>query len=135
MTVIIPLTDSHPPEELIEIDGAWYYQHKYGGGLVAMTARVASSAFVDRNAMVKDLAVVNSGVRLFHQSIAEGQSVLLGMSTLRDNARVGGHAVVRNVTMKDDAYVGGSTHLDGNIRVEQFARIVDVDLRGSFRFT
>ena len=135
MTVITPLTDSYPHEELIEIDGAWYYRHDNGGGLVAITARVAASAYVGRTAMVRDFAVVGSNVRLFQQSVAEGRALLLGMTTLRDNATVGDRAVVRGVTMKDNAYVGGRSRLDGNIRVEQTARVVDVDLRGSFRFT
>ena len=135
MTVTTPLTDSRTQEELVEIDGAWYYVHKNGGGLVAMTARVAESAYVDRTAIVRDFAVVGSSVRLFHESVAEEHALLLGMSTLRDNARVGGHAVVRHISMKDSGYVGGNSRLDGNIRVEQFARIVDIDLRGTFRFT
>jgi carbonic anhydrase/acetyltransferase-like protein (isoleucine patch superfamily) len=135
MMVITPLTDSHPHEELVEINGAWYYRHTNGGGLVAITARVADTAYLDSKAMVKDHAVVAGNVRLFHKSVAEGGALLLGMSTLRDNARVGGSAVVRGVTMKDNGYVGGSSRLDGNIRIEQCARIVDVNLSGSFRFT
>ena len=135
MTVTTPLTDSRAQEDLVEIDGAWYRPHKHGGGLVALTARVAESAYLDRTAIVRDFAVVGSNVRLFHESVAEGRALLLGMTTLRDNASVGGHAVVRGVTMKDHAYVGGNARLDGNIRVEQHARVVDVDLCGSFRFT
>ena len=133
--VITRLTDSHQQEELVEIDGAWYQRHQNGGGLVAITARVAATAYLDSKAMVKDHAVVAGNVRLFHQSVAECHALLLGMSTLRDNSRVGGRAVVRDVTMKDNGYVGGSSRLDGNIRIEQSARIVDIDLRGSFRFT
>ncbi|MFZ4893316.1 hypothetical protein ACL9RL_02580 [Plantibacter sp. Mn2098] len=119
------------PPELICIDGEFYRRHKFGGGLVAVTAKVAPSAYVDRRAMVRGHAVLLGTARLFGEAIAEDHAVLGGMTTLRDRARVGGEAIlISGVIVREDAYVGGKTCLEGPIVVEGKAQVIDVNLRG-----
>lgn len=128
-------TATQEPEDLIEIDGDYYRRHRSGGGLVSVTALVSPSARIDREAMVKHHAVIGANVRLFHRSVVEDLAVVIGMTTLREDSRIGGNAVVNGVNLRGNAYVGGSSQLEGPIVVEASVRLVDIHLKGRYRFT
>lgn len=77
-------------------------QHPNGGGYVATTAKVASTAYVGPNAMV------------------------LGNATVSDNAIIDGYAVVcANAKVTDNAYVGDSAVLFDNAQVSGNARVIE----------
>lgn len=117
--------------ELISVDGEFFRRNAKGGGLVAVTARVAPSAYVDRAAIVRGHAVLAGSARLFGNAIVEDYALIGGMTTLRDNARVGGKAVlVGGVIVREDGYVGGNARLEGAVVVEGKARLTDQHLRG-----
>lgn len=120
-------------DDLVVIDGETYYRFPHGGGLVAITANVSPHAYVDRGARVKGRAVLTGSARLFGNAIAEDDAYVGSMVTLRDHARVGGHAVVKGgVNLRDESYVGGASHLSGPLVMQGKCRVVDQTIHGRF---
>jgi hypothetical protein len=100
--------------------------HPNGGGWVANGASVASTAYVGPrarvlggtvrdNARIEDRATVQGGT-------VEGNARVLGVSVIRNNARIGGNAVVdiafRGVGQYNgNAVVNGSTYVGGDLEL------------------
>lgn len=111
-----------------------YHRHPNGGGLVADTATVARSAYVDRNSRVDEFATLGPSARLFHHARVSGRARIGSMVTLRDNAHVFGQSVLdAGVIVRERGCVGGASWLRGAVIVEGHARLVDVDLKGAMR--
>lgn len=108
------------------INGTRFTRHPNGGGLVACTATVASSVFVDPDAMVCDTAMVRGEVRVMHRGVIAGRADVSGTGCIRDDARVDGCAVLRNrITVRRHARISGNAFLDGLIIVDYFAYLGD----------
>ena len=108
------------------INGTRFTPHPNGGGLVATSAFVAPSVFVDSDAMVCDTAVVRGEVRIMHRAVVAGDAEVSGTGSIRDDARVDGRAVLRNrITVRRHAHITGSALLDGLIIVDYFAYLGD----------
>ncbi|WP_339619548.1 hypothetical protein [uncultured Salinibacterium sp.] len=123
---------SEPPPLEIEIADATYRTHPTGGGLVAITAHVGPSVYVDRCAMIKGRAVVVGSVRLFGKAVIEEDAVVTDFCTLRDKSSIGGRAIVRGgVQLADNARVDGLAHISGGVLLQHFARISQGIFSGS----
>lgn len=110
--------------EIVEIAGERYRRHRFGGGLVALTATVGSGVYVAPHAIVRGRAVVVGAVRLFDEAIVEEFAIVAGCCTLKNRSSVGGEAVLRgNVVLADLARVDGCARLGGNIKLRHFAHV------------
>ena len=101
------------------------FRHPNGGGWVASSARVASSAYVG------ELAGVFGHAQLLDEGVVTDTAWLCGDAVVAGRARVGGDAVVEGnarilgrACVTDDAYVGGDAVLDGDDRADGEARII-----------
>jgi UDP-3-O-[3-hydroxymyristoyl] glucosamine N-acyltransferase len=75
---------------------------------------------------------VNGSARLFHESIVEDDAFIGPLVTLRENARIGGSAILTMGTIvRGDAYVGGTSVITG-CKIEGRARVIDVTLSGAY---
>lgn len=118
-------------EELVEYDGELYRRHWYGG-LVALTAMVDERAMIAKGARVSGRARVHASARLFHDSVVEDDAHIGPLVTLRENARIGGSAILTMGTIvRGDAYVGGTSVITG-CTIEGRARVIDVTLSGAY---
>lgn len=83
----------------LDMDGAIYCHHSFGGGMVARTAHVDLTAYVGPRAWVHDT------VRVTDQARIEDRSEVGGTSVVRGNAKVCGNSQVRD------------THLEGAVEI------------------
>lgn len=114
--------DSIP--SVVEISGERFRVHENGGGLVAMTATVARTVYVAKNARIRDRAIVVGAVRLFDQSVVEEGAIVADSCTLRGDSSVGGEAVVRGgVTLAGRARIDGDARVSGGVHLQYFAHI------------
>lgn len=100
------LTNAQPAEYQQTRPGVPYHTHSNGGGWVANTATVDSTAYVGPNATVKDTAQVRINARIEDYAVV-GESAIV-----RDSAVVSGHATVR-----------GSAIVQNNAKVRDFAQV------------
>lgn len=90
-----------------------FEKHPNGGGMVAKTAHVEASAFVDEGCMVLDTAKVLGNARLegfvtiCANAIVKDNAIVSGYSIVRDNAIIGGYARIRDQALVQDAEVTG----------------------------
>ena len=101
--------------------------HSNGGGFVADTASVASTAFVGHCARVLDNAIVTGNVRILNRAIVSGDAAVSGSAIIRedalvtDEAVVDGNALIEDMAIiqggwiTDDAAVGGVTRIDSAV--------------------
>ncbi len=105
-------------------DGHVCFKHQNGGGLIAVTARVAPSVYVAESAAVLGRAWVRDDVRVEDNAVIDGDAQVTGSARLRHDSRVGDQAVLEGkVLMLRNASVGGSAHLRGTIRLDYFAHV------------
>ena len=102
----ISLTNAQPAEYMQDRPGVSHHAHSNGGGWVADTATVDSTAYVGPNAMVKDTAQVKTNARIEDYAVV-GESAIV-----KDYAVVSGHA-----------YVHGSATVQGNAKVRDYAQV------------
>lgn len=124
-----------PPDDvpMVVVDGEEFWRWPRGGGLVALTASVSPHVYVATGARIRGRAVVDGGVRLFHQSVIEDQAIVLGPSTLRGTSSIGGEAYVRgNVQLHGDSRIAGTTHVVGIITLGTLVQIAAGEIRGHF---
>ncbi|RYG37575.1 hypothetical protein EON81_06330, partial [bacterium] len=98
--------------------------HANGGGFVAASASVASTAYVGPNAQVLDDARVGGNARIEDHAVVGGQATVSGAAVIggyayvRENARVEGAARVRDYTL-----VQQSARVLGNARILEFVNV------------
>lgn len=120
--------DERPPfEQVLEqvdeseivIEGRRYRVHPNGGGLVSITAFVASTVYVAETARVEDFAVVLDAVRINRRAVVGGHAVVTGGCSLSGDSRVGGAAtLIGAVALRRHAQVDGTARLEGGIVVD-----------------
>ncbi len=100
--------------------------HSNGGGWVANTATVQTSAYVGPKARVLGTAKVYGNARI------EDYAVVMNNATVQDNAVVSGHACVfhnaivkGNAKVRDRAVVYDSAVVEGNAVIEDYAMARD----------
>lgn len=103
----------HEPDRLREAPSESGANHANGGGFVADTASVDSSAYIGPEARV------------------------LGYAQVRDSARIEGRATIAgNAIVRDDAIVSSSASVRGSAIVEGFATVRDnVDINNSVQLS
>ncbi|HEY7091492.1 MAG TPA: LamG-like jellyroll fold domain-containing protein [Tepidisphaeraceae bacterium] len=122
----VRLTNATPLTKQLNWNTAAGHTHPNGGGWVANTATVASTAYVGPNARVLGTAQVLNNARI------EDYAVIANNARVRDNAIVSGYAVVynngiveNNARVRDHAMITGSARVQGNGLVDQYARLGD----------
>ncbi|RRJ85686.1 hypothetical protein EG850_12245 [Gulosibacter macacae] len=119
--------------DLVVIDGETYRHHRFGGGLVAVTATVGPHVYVAPGARIRGHAIVDGAVRLFHTAVIEDHAIVTGLVTLRGESSIGGSAFVKGgILLYGTARVAGTAFLIGTIRVNDGVVITDGDVRGRF---
>lgn len=94
--------------------------HTSGGGFVADTAKVESTAYVGPDAMVLGSAKVLGNARV------EDFAVVMGNAVVKDNARVSGHALVKdNAEVCDNGKVRDWATVMGKWRVYENGRALE----------
>ena len=103
--------------------------HANGGGSVSKGAKVAATAFVGPDAMVLDIAKVSDNARI------EGHAVVRNTAQVSGHAVVGDWAVVSDsAKVGEDARIRGNTKLGGSVEIAGRARVMDyVHLDGKGR--
>lgn len=98
-------------------DGA---PHPNGKGWVAASAKVAPTAYVGPDAMVLDVAKVSDNARI------EGHAIVREAAEVSGNAVVGDWAVVcQSAKIGDDARIRGNTRVGSNVSVGGRARVLE----------
>lgn len=105
------VTVLHGSSACIEIDGVKYKHHINGGGLVAETAIVEATVFVDLS------------------SIVYGQAKVEGSVKIRFGSEVGENAHIYGDVEITESMVRGRVKIHGNIWV------ADTDLEGNLEFS
>ena len=101
------------------------HAHPNGGGFVADTASIESTAYVGPNAQVLDQAKAMGGARVEDFAIVRGRAVV------RDRAVIRGHALVEgDVVVRDDAKVRDFAKVGGKNTVRDSAKFLE---HASFR--
>lgn len=106
-------------------------RHKYYGrdktiigGVVAETARVASTVYLAPDARVFGRAVVSENVKIHDNARIFGEARVFGDAVVCGRARVHGSArVFGDAFLKDDAEVSGSVQLSGKVSIHGSARL------------
>ena len=136
----------HEPESKRPAVGVAGSNHANGGGFVANTATVDSSAYVGPEARVLDNAEVRSNARIEGRAIVQGNAVVQGdaivsshaeltdtalvenFATVRDNALMGNNAIARNeAKLQGDAVASQNSvistqgHVHGSLLVDELA--------------
>lgn len=108
------------------------HQHPNGGGWVADTATVDSTAYVGPNAMVFDYAkvfhcaVVTGNAKVFDNTMIYGAASIYGNASVFDNAMIYGSAkVFGNASIYGDARVFGNARIYDNAIVFANAEVFD----------
>ena len=92
------------------------HRHQRGGGWVADTATVASTAFVGRDASVFD------GASVLDEASIDGTSWVSGDALVTDRARIGGDAeITGNAHISGDAQVTDDASVSGDARIGEYA--------------
>lgn len=100
--------------------------HSNGGGFVAATASVASTAYVGPDAMVLGYATVSDNAVITDHAVVEGSAkvsgnaVISGYGMVCENATVSGNALV-----SDYGLVMGTASISGNAKVIESALVYD----------
>jgi hypothetical protein len=122
----VEVSGAVPVTKPLAYTAASYRTHANGGGLVALTATVAATAYVGPNARVLGTAVVTASARI------EDYAVVAGTAKVRGNAGVSGYAVVYgnatvegNAKIRDHAQVADNAYVGGNAVVQDYARMAE----------
>lgn len=101
--------------------------HSNGGGMVASTANVADSVYLDRGCVVFGHAQIKGNVRIVDRCRVSGVLLPGGVSTLiEDQVLLSGRVVVEGyVLMRDNAQARGSVKLSAGVAVMHNARVID----------
>ncbi len=83
----------------VEINGVQYRHHPNGGGLVAVTAKVAGTAQIDLSSMVKDHAEIGSYAKI------EDGATICDHAVIEDAAEVYQATIGANVTVPQGTIV------------------------------
>jgi carbonic anhydrase/acetyltransferase-like protein (isoleucine patch superfamily) len=105
--------------------------HPNGGGWVASTAKVASTAFVGPHAKVLGTAVVSDSARIEDYAIVKGSAKVYGNARVRENAMVFSNAsVYQNGIVAGCARVLNNSQVYGNGFVTDNAYLVNTKVYG-----
>lgn len=101
--------------------------HRNGGGVVAKTAKVEETAFLDRGCVVFGHACVTDRVRIVGYCRISGDDLPGGISTLlEDDVFVSGNVVVEgHVLMRDHAQARNHAKLSGSVAMMHHSQIGD----------
>lgn len=112
-------TQSDPHALFVFSGEAAFARHPRGGGLVALTARVADCVFVGPDARVENEAQVLGEYHIVDTAIVGGHSRLMGHGRVQNSARVDGHAVLLGwVRLSHSVHITGHAVLDGKLEIE-----------------
>lgn len=97
--------------------------HPNGGGFVAATAKVDSTAYVGKNAKVLGYA------RVSENAVIDGYATVTGNAEISGNAVVTGHAVVaERAKIMDNAIIADNAGVMGNAVVSENGRVIESGL-------
>jgi carbonic anhydrase/acetyltransferase-like protein (isoleucine patch superfamily) len=101
--------------------------HRNGGGVVASTAKVDDSVFIDRESVIFGHARIKDRVRVVGHCRVSGELLPGGVSTLlEDDVIVSGNVVIEgHVLMRDKAQARNHTKLSGAVAMMHFAQAAD----------
>lgn len=106
--------------------------HPNGGGWVANTANVASTAYVGPYAQVLNYATVSGNARIDGHAIVKGSATVSGNAVVRGNAIVGSSAKVReNAVVEQAARVFYNSDIFGSARIQGSPIVYSSSVSGS----
>lgn len=112
----------------VRIDGILYRRHPNGGGWVADTAIVDSTAYVGFFACISGRAQVRDRVQIDGRAIVTDYAVLEGDALVYDAAWIGGHTHVHG-----NARISGASVVEMSAEVFENAWVAGVTVSGSAR--
>lgn len=94
-------------------------KHQNGGGIVALTAKVANSVFLASDVVVFGYAEVRDNVRVTGRASIQGDLLPGDISTLiEDNVKIVGPVEIRGaVLLRDSAEIRGHVKMSGLVQV------------------